>query len=233
MEESATSTPLQGAVRDLMTAVVSALRGGDHARPYLRTGHGEAALAAVRVLGPDALLPYVLSGTPPAPEDLDTFRDALKAYPPPPGAAAASVWSHRAMVRTLHRFAPGVPELPEPAPEPDTGPLRDAPWQTLTHHLAVLAPLAVPGADCPVTRVARERPVDLARGFVRAVRRRDWAQAAGAGRWLTLLDAVPGTVPGTLGLAAGLRFVAHMAGREPRVTLHLEAARLLPAGATA
>jgi hypothetical protein len=71
--------------------------------------------------------------------------------------------------------------------------------------------------------------VDLARGFVRAVRRRDWPQAAGAGRWLTLLDGVPDT----LGLEPGLRFVAQMAGAEPRVTLHLEAARLLRTGAAA
>ncbi|MFE1434429.1 hypothetical protein ACFW5G_18735 [Streptomyces griseoaurantiacus] len=229
MEESATSTPLQGAVRDLTTAVVSALRSGDHARPYLRTGQGEAALAAVRVLGADALLPSVLLGTPPAPEDLVTYREALKAYPPPPGAAPASVWSHRAMARTLHRFDPGPPQLPEPAPEPGTEDLRAAPWQTLTHRLAVLAALAVPGADCPVTRVARDRPVDVARGFVRAVRRRDWPQAAGAGRWLTLLDGVPDT----LGLEAGLRFVHQMADGEPRVTLHLEAARLLRTGTTA
>ncbi|WP_030378492.1 MULTISPECIES: hypothetical protein [unclassified Streptomyces] len=229
MEESATSTPLRGAVRDLTTAVVSALRSGGPARPYLRTGQGEAALAAVRVLGADALLPSVLLGTPPAPEDLATFRDALKAYPPPPGAGAASVWSHRAMARTLHRFDPGLPELPEPAAEPGTDGLHAAPWQSLTHQLAVLAPLAVPGADCPVARVARGRPVDVARGFVRAVRRRDWPQAAGAGRWLTLLDGVPDT----LGLEPGLRFVAQMAGEDPRVTLHLEAARLLRTRAAA
>ncbi len=73
---------------------------------------------------------------------------------------------------------------------------------------------------------ARRRPVDVARGFVRAVRRRDWQQAAGAGRWLTLLDGVPDT----LGLEAGLDFVRLMGGGDPRVALQLEAARLMPAG---
>ena len=78
--------------------------------------------------------------------------------------------------------------------EPEAAWLEDAPWQFLTHQLAVLAPLALPGEDCAVARVARRRPVDVARGFVRAVRRRDWLQAAGAGRWLVLLDEVPQTL---------------------------------------
>lgn len=74
-----------------------------------------------------------------------------------------------------------------------------------------------------MTRAARSRPVDVARGFVRAVRRRDWLQAAGAGRWLVLLDGVPDT----LGLEAGLAFVAQMGCDDPRVALQVEAARLM------
>lgn len=63
----------------------------------------------------------------------------------------------------------------------------------------------------------------MARGFVRAVRRRDWLQAAGAGRWLAVLDGVPDS----LGLGAGLEFVEHMAGGDPRVVLHVRAAQLM------
>lgn len=110
--------------------------------------------------------------------------------------------------------------------EPETAWLDDAPWQLLTHQLAVLAPLALPGEDCAVTRAARRRPVDVARGFVRAVRRRDWLQAAGAGRWLVLLD----DVPQTLGLDTGLEFVAQMGGEDARVAFQVEAAQLMRAG---
>jgi hypothetical protein len=229
MEQSGTSALLQGAVQDLSSDVVSALRGGDHVR-VAGTGAvdglaGGLAVAAVRVLGADLLLPHILSRTPPAPEALTVFRQTVEAFPPRADAAPIVVWSHWAMSRTLRRL--DVPPDASPAgdegAEPDAGWLDGATWPFLTHQLAVLAPLAVPGEDCAVARVARSRPVDLARGFVRAVRRRDWQQAAGAGRWLTLLDGVPDT----LGLETGLDFVELMGGSDPRVALQVEAARAM------
>ncbi|MFD0312958.1 hypothetical protein [Streptomyces flavalbus] len=234
MAESSTSALLQGTVLDLATDVVSALRSGDHARagstPPPPGGASEAlARAAVRVLGADTLLPSVLLPLPPDPARLTLFEQAVAAHPPGADAAPTVVWSHWAMTRTLRRLGRS-PDGTDGAVdrEPDASWLADATWQHLTHQLAVLAPLALPGEDCAVARAARRRPVDVARGFVRAVRRRDWRQAAGAGRWLTLLDGVPDT----LGLAAGLDFVRLMGGDDPRVALQLEAARLLhvPAG---
>ncbi|MGW0812276.1 hypothetical protein ACWD00_03280 [Streptomyces viridiviolaceus] len=232
MEQSSTSALLQGTVLDLASDVVSALRSGDHARAggtLERDGAGgNIARAAVRVLGADTLLPTALLRVPPDPGRLAVFKDAVTAHPPRADAAPAVVWSHWAMARALRRL-----DEPLPGPlagdgdtEPDAAWLEDAGWQSLTHQLAVLAPLALPGEECAVTRVARRRPVDVARGFVRAVRRRDWQQAAGAGRWLTLLDGVPDT----LGLETGLDFVRLMGGSDPRVALQLEAARLMPAG---
>ncbi|AJP05196.1 hypothetical protein TU94_31020 [Streptomyces cyaneogriseus subsp. noncyanogenus] len=232
MEQSGTSPLLQGAVRDLATAVASALRGGGHgtvAGEAVAAGAGDGlVVAAARVLGADLMLPHVLFRTPPAPEELAVFRQAVEAHPPRADAAPTVRWSHWAMRRTLGRLASplGEPRAGgvDPADaEPDAGWLDDAPWQTLAHQLSVLAALAVPGEDCAVARAARRRPVDVARGFVRAVRRRDWAQAAGAGRWLTLLDGVPAT----LGLEAGLDFVDLMGGSDPRVALQVRAARLL------
>ncbi|MET9138175.1 hypothetical protein [Streptomyces parvulus] len=231
MEQSSTSALLQGTVLDLASDVVSALRSGDHVRAgsTLTTGGaGEGvARAAVRVLGADTLLPAVLLRVPPDPGQLAVFKDAVTAHPPRPDAAPAVVWSHWAMARALRRLdqPPAGPPVGEPGAEPGADWLDRAGWQVLTHQLAVLAPLALPGEECAVTRVARRRPVDVARGFVRAVRRRDWQQAAGAGRWLTLLDGVPET----LGLEAGLDFVRLMGGSDPRVALQLEAARLMPA----
>ncbi|RDD87853.1 hypothetical protein [Streptomyces parvulus] len=231
MEQSSTSALLQGTVLDLASDVVSALRSGDHVRAgsTLTTGGaGEGvARAAVRVLGADTLLPAVLLRVPPDPGQLAVFKDAVTAHAPRPDAAPAVVWSHWAMARALRRLDQSVAGTTagEPGAEPGADWLDRAGWQVLTHQLAVLAPLALPGEECAVTRVARRRPVDVARGFVRAVRRRDWQQAAGAGRWLTLLDGVPQT----LGLEAGLDFVRLMGGSDPRVALQLEAARLMPA----
>lgn len=231
MEQSSTSALLQGTVLDLASDVVSALRSGDHVRAgstLTGGGAGEGvARAAVRVLGADALLPSVLLRVPPDPGQLAVFKDAVAAHPPRDDAAPAVVWSHWAMARTLRRVEHPLtgPDAAEPAAEPGAAWLDEAGWQTLTHQLAVLAPLALPGEECAVTRAARRRPVDVARGFVRAVRRRDWQQAAGAGRWLTLLEGVPDT----LGLEAGLDFVRLMGGSDPRVALQLEAARLMPA----
>ncbi|MEU0742630.1 hypothetical protein [Streptomyces sp. NPDC006134] len=229
MEQSGTSSLLQGAVQELATGVASALRGGGHRRmtgDALVAGTEEGiAVAAVRVLGADLLLPHLLFRTPPAPEDLAAFREAVGSYPPRAGVAPTVQWSHWAMRRTLRRLtvSPGGPDADARDAEPDAVWLDDATWQTLTHQLSVLAPLAVPGEDCAVARAARRRPVDVARGFVRAVRRRDWRQAAGAGRWLSLLDGVPDT----LGLEAGLDFVELMGGGDPRVVLQVRAARLM------
>jgi hypothetical protein len=237
MEQSGTSALLQGAVQDLATDVVSALRGGDHVR-MSGTGavdeiEGSLDLAAVRVLGVDLLLPHVLFPSPPDPAVLAVFRKTVEAFPPRADAAPTVKWSHWAMSRALRQLdrpltgAAGAPDAPfeDEAADLDADWLDEATWQVLTHQLAVLAPLALPGADCAVALVARRRPVDVARGFVRAVRRRDWQQAAGAGRWLTLLDGVPDT----LGLEAGLDFVELMGGNDPRVTLQVQAARVMRA----
>ena len=228
MEQSGTSTRLQAAVQDLASGVVSALRGGGHAHVVPPVGTdgeaGDLALAAVRVLGADALLPGLLSRTAPDPAELAVFRKAVEAYPPRADAAPTVRLSHWAMARTLRRADPSSAEPPD---EPDTAWLDGATWQVLTHQLAVLAPLALPGEDCAVSRLAAGRPVDVARGFVRAVRRRDWRQAAGAGRWLTLLPGVPDTV----GLESGLDFVELMGGQDPLVALQVQAARRMRTGA--
>ncbi|MFF7731514.1 hypothetical protein [Streptomyces sp. NPDC007984] len=227
MKQSGTSTPLQGAVQDLASSVVSALRGGDHAHAAVTTAGAEAgglAYAAIRVLGADMLLPSTLLHTPTSHEELAVFRKVVETYTPAPDATPPVAWSHWGMRSALRRLDPGYTDSSDRTP--DASWLDGASWQHLTHQLAVLASLALPGEDSAVVRVAGSRPVDVARGFVRAVRRRDWLQAAGAGRWLTVLDGVPET----LGLERGLDFVELMGGQDPRVELQLRAARLLEKG---
>jgi hypothetical protein len=84
-----------------------------------------------------------------------------------------------------------------------------------------LAALCLPGLAPALAEALGSRTDDLARGFVRAVRRRDWLQAAGVGRWLSRMP----DVPGSLGLDSGLVFVRRMSDGDPRVALHLTAAR--------
>ncbi|MBY8882399.1 hypothetical protein [Actinacidiphila acidipaludis] len=250
MEQTGTSSRLTEAVQSLAADVVSALRSGDRSGVLCATAgpgaDGDVALAAIRVLASDALLPQVLAAGPADPADLDVFGRAVRAFPPAPHSSPASCWSHWGMTRTLAALSrPHLPDLPggpgtagEPAAraghrpgagtEPDGAWLDDGmSWQDLTRRLAVLAPLAVPGSGCAPARTAAARTLDLARGFVRAVRRRDWLQAAGAARWLALAP----DVPASLGLAGGLDFVQYMGGQDTRVLLHTDAARLMLTGA--
>jgi hypothetical protein len=257
-EQPGTTTRLTGAVQALAFEVVSALRSGDHVGGVCGGagigGDDGLGLAAVRVLGSDVLLPSVLLGHPADRGDLSLFQQAVTVYPPGSEASYASAWSHWAMTNTLLRladtagtvggtvggidaftrtdqFADGsaVQTPGDGADEPGTDWLDDAPWQTLGHQLAVLAALAVPGSRSGIARVAARRPVDVARGFVRAVRRRDWLQAAGTGRWLAVVDGAPST----LGLDAGLEFVSQMGAGDARVALHTHVARALRARAGA
>ncbi|MCE7080732.1 hypothetical protein [Streptomyces sp. ST2-7A] len=224
---------LSGAIHDLASEVVSVLRDGDH-RSVAGAGavRGDEAVlrvAAARALGADVLLPTTLLRHPPEEPVLALVREAMRVYPPGPDASSATVWSHWAMERTVLRLTSpdGVAEeagrrpagVP-PDAQPDVSELESAPWQRLTHQLAVLGALAVPGADSAVAELAGRRSLDVSRGFVRAVRRRDWLQAAGAGRWLAAVDGAPET----LGLDTGLDFVLHMGGADPRVALHARAA---------
>ncbi|MER6118536.1 hypothetical protein [Streptomyces sp. NPDC001743] len=233
MNQSHASSPLAGAVHDLATEVVLALRSGDH----LATVCGAAGIdednrtgiAAVRVIGADLLLPSVLHGHHPHPGDIAVLHRAVREFPPRPDASDAAVWSHWGMLSALHRTASVSGRPPAVAPggdEPNAAWLEGAAWQAFSHQLSVLAPLAVPAASSAVHRAAAHRVVDLSRGFVRAVRRRNWLQAAGVGRWLAALDGLPDT----LGLDRGLDFVELMGGTDPRVALHVRAARLMSEG---
>ncbi|MDT0489730.1 hypothetical protein ACPEIF_11475 [Streptomyces sp. NPDC012600] len=228
MDQTHASSPLAGAVHDLATEVVLALRSGDHLATVCGAAgideENRTGIAAARVIGGDLLLPSVLYGNHPHPGDVAVLDRAVREFPPKPDAPAATAWSHWHMISTLQRIAPPSPGAAVSGyEEPDAAWLEEAPWQSFTHQLSVLAPLAVPAAPSAVQRAAAGRAVDLARGFVRAVRRRDWLQAAGAGRWLV----ATGGEPATLGLERGLDFVELMGGHDPRVTLHVRAARLM------
>lgn len=223
MKESTDAAPgLPGAVQDLARAVSSALSGADRPDVWEPAGAEDdpMTLAAVRVLGADVLAPTTLRGRRPVVDPASVER-ACALYEPAPGSTPVTVWSHWGLREALSRTA-ASDGRGRPDEQPGAQWLHPLPWQRLTHHLAQLASLAVPG-ETALHEAAAHRPVDLARGFVRAVRRRDWLQAAGAGRWLALTPGVPPSV----GLGKGLEFVARMGGHDARVALHATAAALL------
>lgn len=171
-------------------------------------------LAAARVLGADVLAPSTLTSRAATEPEVTLLAGAVRQFPPEP-SSPASQWSHWGARVALGQARPG-------AGEPDAGWAVAQAWPRLTHQFAGVAMLAALPSSA-LTAVAVRRVEDLARGFVRAVRRADWPQAAGAGRWL----AAVGGVPPSLGLDAGLDFVELMGADDARVALHVRVARIL------
>ncbi|WEB44106.1 MULTISPECIES: hypothetical protein [Streptomyces] len=224
-EQTQGAVPLSAVIADAATGVALALQGGGD--PYalsriLRQGD-PLAPAAVRVLGADALAPYALEHrvVPVGADDEAVVRQTLASYPPGADASEVSAWSYRGLVEATHAHLPsGARPWPRP-PEVGTEWLDTDPWPRLAHRISQLAALALPGLATDLEEQLAGRTDDLARGFVRAVRRRDWLQAAGVGRWLARLP----DVPPTLGLDSGLAFVRQMGGGDPRVSLQVVAAQ--------
>lgn len=222
-EQAEQARQLSAVVADAAKGVALALRGEGDPYALSRVLHqGEAlAPAAVRVLGADALAPYALDDRagPPGSEDARVVLTALETFRPGADASEVSRWSYRGLIEATQAFLPGgAPRCPQ-APTAGSSWIATDPWPKLAHRASQLAALALPGLSSAPADALAARTDDLARGFVRAVRRRDWLQAAGLGRWLARL---PGT-PDTLGLDSGLAFVGHMGGTDPRVALHLVA----------
>ncbi|MGP3986425.1 hypothetical protein [Streptomyces sp. 3N207] len=217
---------MSAVIADAASEIALALRGEGDPYALSRTLRQDDALspAAVRVLGADALAPYALDGHPGADgagsADAAMVRDALTAFPPTGETSAVSAWSYHGLVEASRAFLPThTTRWPSP-PEPGDDWLASDPWPRLSHRVSQLASLALPGLAPELTDRLAGRTEDLARGFVRAVRRRDWQQSAGLGRWLARL---PQTPP-TLGLDSGLHFVRQMSD-DPRVAVHVTAAQ--------
>lgn len=202
-----------GTVQVLARAVVRAL-DGDVPLDVAVDADDPVLLAAARVLGADVLAPSTLAVRAATEAEVALLDGAVRAFPPDPGSPA-SQWTHWGARAALGQAHPG-------RDEPDVEWVAGEPWPRLTNQLAGVAMLAaLPPTG--LTAVVARRVEDAARGFVRAVRRRDWRQAAGAGRWL----AAVGGVPPSLGLDAGLEFVDLMGTDDARVALHVRAARIL------
>ncbi|TDV53933.1 hypothetical protein [Actinophytocola oryzae] len=220
-----TSGRVTDAVQECASAVVSVLRDGHHGRAVqlIADPTDTVRVAAVRVLGADVLAPHALLGHETAAGDLEAARAAVAAFAPGPTAPVTTFWTYWGLCDAVRSIEP-LGRREAPVARPDAAWVRDVPWPELAHRLALLAALATPGSGDALTRELSTRVSDVARGFAWAVRRRDWLQAAGVGRWLTLLDGVPRS----LSLDTGLEFVRHLgADADARVDLHVQAARMI------
>ncbi|WP_232792325.1 hypothetical protein [Actinacidiphila yeochonensis] len=238
-EQAQENTSLSTAVADVASGVVLALEGehGSYALSELLVHDEAVALAVIRVLGADVLAPYAGGGANSGASaggraggaasvagggaDERLVRAALAAYPPGADASEVSVWTYGGLAEAARAYLPGGSDGWPGLPDGGSRWLAEAPWPKLAHRASQLAALSLPGLAPALTAGLAARTEDLARGFVRAVRRRDWLQSAGVGRWLAGL---PG-VPDTLGLDAGMVYVRRMSGGDPRVALHTAAAR--------
>lgn len=187
-------------LRDEYAAAVERVAG--RTLDALRDGGGTAALAdpanpdtttrrpllaAARVLGVNLFAPQLLAGSGPDDATATLLAEARRALPAPAPATeeAALVigWQDWATVRILaatpHGGTAAVTAPPPAPPGPAT-----AGWQTWSVRMAQLSALALPGLDGPVHDAARANTLDLARGTVRAMLRRDPTTAVRLARWL-------------------------------------------------
>ncbi|MFI2606767.1 hypothetical protein [Kitasatospora sp. NPDC018619] len=189
-------TPL----RDEFAAAVE--RVADRTLAVLRDGEGTAALAdpdtlvprpllaAVRVLGADLFAPQLLTGAEPDDTTAALLAEARVAFPAPAPASeeAALVigWQDWAAGRLLARTPYGAEE-PAPYAAP-SGP-ETVGWQAWSKRMAQLSSLALPTLDGPVHDAVRSNTLDLARGTVRSMLRRDPTTAVRLARWLAWAQA--------------------------------------------
>ncbi|MDT0346186.1 hypothetical protein [Streptomyces litchfieldiae] len=217
------------AVEDLAGRVLAALRGvQDTPGPAAHVAEApdiKAALAAVRVLGPDVFAPALLAGVPPGPDDLTTVTEALRVFPPAPGDPPEVARLTRATVALLARHGGEVPAvedgIPSPAPEDDA----DPPWRAWSLTMARLAPLTLPGAAGPLGDRAGRRALDLSRGLARSLMRRDYPTAARLARWVALARARGATAG--LDIEPVVRHLELCGGGSARTALDITIARLL------
>ena len=236
------------AVQALAERVAGALAGADEAfrlGEQLDVENEMAGFAAVRVLGPDALAPYTVGASRFTPEDSAVVVAAFGAFPSYQRAAIAAAGEDRARqssaavrdwatARLLHRLRAGpgaaaiVPDSAAWAGWADGG----LAWPAWAGLMTQLAPLATPFLDSPAHEQARRRPLDLARGVTRAVRRRAHLSAARLLRWLAILPGPMrehGTDSGATVVAPEpvLRHLELLGGANPRLHLEITLARIL------
>ncbi|WP_202917882.1 hypothetical protein [Streptomyces taklimakanensis] len=239
-------TEYAAAVESLADRVLGALRGAEDAvvvaRQVDRALDPKAALAAVRVLGPDVFAPALLVGAPFGPDDAQAVTESFRVFPPAPDATPETAWRDRTTAHLLARYGgdspeevsaalgvPGETALLDAVDAVDADPAdpsgANTAWRAWSSRMAQLSPLALPDVDGPVQTAALRRTLALARGTTRAMLRRDYPTAARLARWLALASH-RGARPET-DVAAVVRHIELHDGSGARTALDTEIARHL------
>ncbi|MER5862916.1 hypothetical protein [Kitasatospora sp. NPDC002040] len=201
--ETALRDEYAAAVEQFSGRTLDAVRdGGGAAVPVGTTGPDVATdldgparrplLAAARVLGANLLAPQLLVGAPPDEATAALLAEARRALPVPTAGTEAGAlaiawqdWAARCVLAATPHPDTGAAAPPPPAPP---GP-ADLGWQVWSVRMAQLSVLALPGLDGAVHDAARAHTLDLARGTVRAMLRRDPTTAVRLARWLAWAQA--------------------------------------------
>ncbi|AOS63660.1 hypothetical protein [Actinoalloteichus hymeniacidonis] len=211
--------------------VVRALRGMDDAYTLsaaVDVTDEKGALAAVRVLGVDALAPHLLSGRRLDRADVELVLAGLRAFPSLsldrelPAIPRVRDWLTSWALASM-----GVAGLDTDWPaEIGPGFGRQPGWASWCTVMARLSTLALPGVHCPLHEDARRFPADLERGIARSILRRDHRTAARLARW----RAFGGGAKSELSLTSVLRHLELVAGNDPRVLLDVVVATRMVEG---
>ncbi|MGH3856788.1 MAG: hypothetical protein ACRDR6_25540 [Pseudonocardiaceae bacterium] len=217
---------LAGAVAQALSGVGAAFRLGEVVGGWADSVVG---LGAVRVLGADALTPFLFNGHPLSASDVEVVQAAIRVFPAPhredPGDAR--VWRCRdwALGEVLAHL--GVNKPADQAAALDSGgedgSAGEPAWPVWSASVSRLSVLALPAVGGPVREQVRRRRRDTWRGLARAMLRHDHLSAARLARWLALDAAVSSDSL----LGAALSHLELFTAPPPRVRLEIALARRL------
>jgi hypothetical protein len=229
------------AVETLAGCVVRALTGEDDAfrltdqfPPESSPVDRQAGLAAVRILGSDALAPFMVAGHQFSFDDAEVVAISIRTFRLPEPDLSGN-HDHAVditmLVRLLREWATGevLTRLGEPgcaSPYPTqagAGAGRERGWVAWVGMLAQLSPLAIPGLDSALHADVRRYRLDVARGVTRAMLRRDYLTAARLVRWLAGCGDAPMDPPFDVELV--LRQLELVAEPDPRLWLEITMTR--------
>lgn len=215
------------AVKTLADSVVCALTGADDAfslAGQVPSDNPIAGLAAVRILGPDALAPFTVAGHVFSPSDADVITTSIATFPdsgPDTGSDDGRVAARQARDWAISQLLEllGVGEGLVAPPPPGALGGDQSGWLQWSSMLTRLSPLAFAGLDSPLHEQARQRRLDTARGVTRSILRQDPLTAARLTRWLVTSSTGAANVP--LRPEPVLRHLELLADPDPQLSLEI------------
>lgn len=243
--DSVSPVAYPAAVESLTEHVLDVLRGTrEHSGLAVHVAQAtdtQAALAAVRVLGPDVFAPALLVSASFGTDDAEVVAEALRVFPPTPEDPPDTAGLGWAMSVLLARFSGGGAAMPDlamcsppgaaggvPAARGGAAGESGAHWRDWSRSMARLAPLALPGLAGPVHEQAALGSLALSRGVVRSMLRRDHPTSARLIRWTALLRRRD--LPAVLDLAPLVAHLELCGADGTRTALNTVIARLLITG---